>query len=210
MQTVDAAAFRGKRVRYRAAVRTGELGEGTGAQLWCRIDRPKSKDGERQPGAFDNMQQRRITGDAWQRFDVVLDVAADATNIALGVFVLGKGKVWFGDVSFEVVDESVKTTASWNPSRSSRSGYQMPDAVRAALAKAQDAPQQPFWTWWLVLPALATAECGSLHQRRERPRRARCCIDADRVEELRNLLKFEISTKNLIPEVSPKFGITIF
>ena len=89
MQTVDAAAFRGKRVRYRAAVRTGELGQGTGAQLWCRIDRPKSKDGEPQLGAFDNMSQRRITGDAWERFDVVLDVADDATNIALGVFVLG-------------------------------------------------------------------------------------------------------------------------
>jgi len=157
MQTVDAAAFRGKRVRYRAAVRTGELGKGTGAQLWCRVDRPKSEDGERQLGAFDNMQQRRITGDAWARFDVVLDVADDATNIALGVFVLGKGKVWFGDASFEVVDESVETTASWSPSRRPRSGYQMPDAVRAALAEAQDAPQQPFWTWWLLLPALATA-----------------------------------------------------
>ena len=157
MQTVDAAAFRGKRVRYRAAVRTGELGQGTGAQLWCRVDRPKSKDGERQLGAFDNMQGRRITGDAWERFDVVLDVADDATNIALGVFVLGKGKVWFGDASLEAVDSSVKTTAAWSPTQRSRGGYQMPAAVRAALAEAADAPQQPFWTWWLALPALATA-----------------------------------------------------
>ena len=31
------------------------------------------------------------------------------------------------------------------------------EAIKAAIAKAEDAPQQPFWTWWLVLPALATA-----------------------------------------------------
>ncbi|MGC6487154.1 MAG: hypothetical protein ACON4Z_05890, partial [Planctomycetota bacterium] len=155
MQTIDAAPWRGERVRYRAAVRTAPLGDGVGAQLWCRVDRPKAKDGSVQLGAFDNMQDRPITADAWQRYDIVLDVADDATQIALGVFVLGKGKVWLDDVSLEAVDLTVATTGAARSASSRSRGYQMPAAVRAAMATAQDAPQQPFWTWWLALPALA-------------------------------------------------------
>ena len=155
MQSIDAAPWQGKRVRYRAAVRAAELGDGVGAQLWCRVDRPKAKDGSAQLGAFDNMQSRPITAAAWQRYDIVLDVADDATQIALGLFVLGKGKVWLDDVSLEAVDLTVATTGAARRASSRSGGYQMPAAVRAAMAAAQDAPQQPFWTWWLALPVLA-------------------------------------------------------
>ncbi len=155
MQSIDAGPWQGKRVRYRAAVRVAELGDGVGAQLWCRVDRPEDDDGNAQLGAFDNMQSRPITAAAWERYDIVLDVADDATRIALGVFVLGKGKVWLDDVSLEEVDLTVATTGAARPASSRSRGYQMPAAVRAAMATAQDAPRQPFWTWWLTLPALA-------------------------------------------------------
>lgn len=156
MQTIDAAQWRGKRVRYRAAVRTAALGDGVGAQLWCRVDRPKGEGGEAQLGAFDNMRARPISGATWERYDIVLDVAADATQIALGLFVLGDGKVWLDDVTLEAVDLTVATTAmARTAARRSRGSYRMPAAVRTAMATAEDAPQQPFWTWWLVLPVLA-------------------------------------------------------
>ena len=161
MQTLDATPWRGKRVRYRAAVKTAELDAGIGAQLWFRVDRPKDEGGNRQLGAFDNMGNRPITNAEWKHYDIVLDVEEDAERIVLGMFLLGKGKAWIDDVSMEVVDESVKVTGGGNSSSSSssrsRGGYQMPAIVREALGKAQDAPQQSFWTWWLLLPVFAIA-----------------------------------------------------
>lgn len=133
MQSLDATPWRGKRVRFRAAVKTAELAPGIGAQLWFRVDRPKDDKGNRQMGGFDNMGSRPITGAEWQHYDIVLDVAEDASGVVLGMFLRGKGKAWIDDVSMEVVEKSVRETAV-DPSK---------------------APQQSFWTWWLLLPAFA-------------------------------------------------------
>jgi len=43
MQKIDAAPFRGKRVRYRAAVRTEIDGEDGRTQLWLRVDRARER-----------------------------------------------------------------------------------------------------------------------------------------------------------------------
>src|SRR3954468_22970025 len=60
LQSIDATPFRGKRVRYRAAVRTEVQGPGNQAQLWFRVDRQSAANG-RSVGAFDNMADRPIT-----------------------------------------------------------------------------------------------------------------------------------------------------
>jgi hypothetical protein len=52
LQRVAAAPFRGKRIQFRAAVRTADLSADGKAQLWCRVDLAAGAAGA---GAFDNM-----------------------------------------------------------------------------------------------------------------------------------------------------------
>jgi erythromycin esterase len=96
--------LRGKRVRWRAMVRASNLRE-TGGALWMRVDAPNGT------AAFDNMGTRPILGTSeWTEYAVVLDVALDATNIAIGLMVTGTGKMNVDDGVFEVVSASVPTT----------------------------------------------------------------------------------------------------
>lgn len=103
-QVVDAAPFRGRRVRFRAAVRMRPEGEGK-AQLWFRVDRTGG-----QMGFFDNMGDRPIQADRWRHYEIVGDVADDARSIVLGLLLLGAGTAHFDDATLEVVDPSTPTT----------------------------------------------------------------------------------------------------
>src|SRR5262245_28107954 len=69
MQSFDAAAYRGKRVRLRAAVRAEISGFGNQAQLWLRVDRK-----DNQPGFFDNMADRPIVQKEWRTHEVLGEV----------------------------------------------------------------------------------------------------------------------------------------
>ena len=84
LRAVDAAPYRGRRIRMRASVRVPE-GDGRG-QLWLRVDRAG---GAR--GFFDNMGKRPITSDAWAEYEITGTVAEDADQIYFGCFLLGKG-----------------------------------------------------------------------------------------------------------------------
>lgn len=138
MQSIDAAPFRGKRVRFRAAVRTGEL-EGDGrAQLWFRIDRA-GPGGQTVIGAFDNMDDRPIRDGKWKHYDIVGQVDADAVRMYVGLLVLGKGKAWLDDATLEVVSDDTPATG----------------AALAQAPNAADAPPQPFLVPWLGLAASA-------------------------------------------------------
>ncbi|MGI9515914.1 MAG: hypothetical protein ACR2NP_02610 [Pirellulaceae bacterium] len=132
MQNINAKPWQGKRVRFRAAVRTADLKDDARAQMWLRVDRPE-KNGQRQTGAFDNMDDRPIRDDGWDHYEIVLDVADDAEKIALGLFILGKGRVWLDDASLEVADDETATTGG-------------------ALT---DAGPDPFFNHWLWLPVIA-------------------------------------------------------
>jgi C-terminal processing protease CtpA/Prc len=96
MQAVDAAPFRGRRVRFRAAVRMEAAEAGARAQLWLRVDRNANK-----IGFFDNMGDRPVTSGEWRYYEVVGDVEEDAAVINIGMILLGKGRAWLDDVSFE-------------------------------------------------------------------------------------------------------------
>jgi hypothetical protein len=140
MQSIDATPFRGKRVRFRAAVRTGELSADGRAQLWFRVDRA-SANGQNNIGAFDNMQDRPIRDGQWKHYEIVGQVDDDALRINLGLLVLGKGKAWLDDASLEVVSENTPATG----------------AAIAPLMGASEGPPQPFFVWWLLLVVAALA-----------------------------------------------------
>jgi hypothetical protein len=143
-QSLDALLYRGKRVRFRAAVRTSERGEGGRAQLWLRSD--SSQDGgESKITAFDNMGDRPITSDEWQHYEIVADIDEHAVRLTVGVLAIASLKLWIDDASFEVLDvdamdeegEAVEVTASANLS-----------------SGGSDAPAQPFYSHWLILAAM--------------------------------------------------------
>jgi hypothetical protein len=112
MQSFDATPYRLKRVRFRAAVRT-EVPDFYGrVQLWLRVDRLN-----RLMGFFDNMGDRPITNSSeWRYFEIIGDIDQDAEKINIGLMLIGIGKAWLDDVSFEVVGDAVRPAAE--PARS--------------------------------------------------------------------------------------------
>ncbi len=106
MQDIRAENYAGKRVRFRAFVKTEDV---KSAGLWMRIDKDSS------PVAFDNMQDRPLKGNSsWQRYSVVLDVPKDATGIFYGVLLAGQGKIWINSVDLEIVGDNVAITGIGN------------------------------------------------------------------------------------------------
>jgi C-terminal processing protease CtpA/Prc len=99
MQSVDAASYRGKQVRFRAAVRVE--GVGVQAQLWFRVDRQGG-----QMGFFDNMGERAIQSRNWQYYDIIADVESDAQRINFGMMLVRSGSAWISDVSLEILGDT--------------------------------------------------------------------------------------------------------
>jgi hypothetical protein len=103
MQMMDATEYRGKRVRMTAQVKTENVAEWAG--MWLRVDQMQK------PVAFDNMANRPIKGtNDWMPVSIVLDVDANATGLAFGVLLAGRGAAWVDDVNFEVVGRDVAVT----------------------------------------------------------------------------------------------------
>ncbi|MBW7906327.1 MAG: peptidase S41 [Phycisphaerae bacterium] len=100
MRSVDAAPYRGKVVRFRAAVRVEGAGPDDRGQLWLRVDRPDQK-----MGFFDNMGDRPIESSAWSRYEIIGDVARDAVSLNLGLMLVSRGAAWLDEVSLEIVGE---------------------------------------------------------------------------------------------------------
>jgi hypothetical protein len=104
MQAFKADAYRGKCLRFSAAVRS--VGVENRAALWMRVDGA----GPKMLG-FDNMLHRPITSTTeWTHHIVVLDVAEDAEGIALGILLSLSGQVWMADVHLDEVGPDVPTT----------------------------------------------------------------------------------------------------
>ena len=109
MQICQAKGFHGKRVKMSGLVKTEKVEDWAG--LWLRIDQ---KDSDEILG-FDNMHDgktdRSIKGTTdWTRYEIVLEVPANAAYLAYGALLSGKGQVWFDDIRFEEVDPSVPVT----------------------------------------------------------------------------------------------------
>jgi C-terminal processing protease CtpA/Prc len=101
MQSFDAGAYRGKRIRFRAAVRAEALGMAGQAYLWLRVDRSGG-----QMGFFDNMNDRPIRERDWRYYEITGDVDSDAERVNIGLILRGYGKAWIDDASFEVLGDT--------------------------------------------------------------------------------------------------------
>ena len=104
MQMFAADSFHGQRVRMSGYVRSDKVEDWAG--LWMRIDGAKGE-----PLGFDNMQDRAIKNTTdWVKYEIVLDVPAEAKDIAFGLLLSGSGTAWMDDLKFEVVGKDVPVT----------------------------------------------------------------------------------------------------
>jgi hypothetical protein len=104
MQSIDAARYRGNRVRFSAVLRGHEIAPWAGA--WLRVD---TAGGAR---ALDNMRDRPLRGSAgWTEAANVLDVGEDAFSLHFGVLLAGAGALDLAGPRFEVVGPEVPVTA---------------------------------------------------------------------------------------------------
>jgi hypothetical protein len=99
MQRIDAAPYRGKKIRFRARIRS-DIPPGASARLWLRVDRPKGA-----MGMLDNMGDR-LPGALPQWTELVAggEVAPDAEAIAFGLLFTGDGTAWMDEAVLEVVE----------------------------------------------------------------------------------------------------------
>ncbi|MEX0965958.1 MAG: hypothetical protein WD077_01875 [Bacteroidia bacterium] len=105
MQNCLPGKYLGKRVRMSGLMKSKDVTEWAG--FWFRVDQVNSQ------GAlsFDNMQDRAIKGTTdWKKYEIVLDVPTKASNLAYGALLSGTGQIWFSNLKFEVVDNTVPTT----------------------------------------------------------------------------------------------------
>lgn len=112
MQMSSAEKYRGKRVRMSAWVRSENVARHSG--LWMRVDGPGGDPSK--PLAADAMQDRGIVGTHdWQRYEIILDVAPEAADIAYGAHLSGDGTLWIDDVQLEEVSDRVPVTGPHTP-----------------------------------------------------------------------------------------------
>ncbi len=103
--------YLGKRVRMIGYMKSAHVD--MWAAFWFRVDRADTKE-THQSLSFDNMQDRPVKGTTdWKKYEIVLDVPADASSLAYGALLAGTGQVWFDNIDFEIVDNSVPTTGKW-------------------------------------------------------------------------------------------------
>jgi hypothetical protein len=96
----------GHRVRFSGWLRT--RGATDGAGLFLRVDTAAMQD-----VAYGDMRGRPVSGDTeWTWYEVVLDVAAEASDVSYGFYLLGPGEVWLAGARIDVVGTCVPTTAS--------------------------------------------------------------------------------------------------
>jgi hypothetical protein len=96
VQDLAAGPYQGKRVRFRAYLKTKDLADP--AYVWLRSD---SETGTR----FVSTRGRGPKGTTdWGPQEVVLDMAADAGGLSFGVVAPGAGTLGVDDASLEVVD----------------------------------------------------------------------------------------------------------
>ena len=104
MQNCVPGKYLGKRLRMSGYMKTANVKKW--ACFWFRVD----KKGKEHPD-YGKMHRKRISGTAeWQQYEIVLDIPENATNLAYGALLEGTGQIWFDNINFEILDESVKTT----------------------------------------------------------------------------------------------------
>lgn len=116
-QACNARSFQGTRIKITSYIKSENLTDWAG--MWLRID---SKSGEEVLG-FDNMQDRPVVGTSdWTKYQIIMNVPIGSGSLKYGVLMSGTGKIWFDNVSLEILDNLTSnsltdTTASEYPER---------------------------------------------------------------------------------------------
>jgi hypothetical protein len=110
-QSLDASAFRNRRIQFTGRVRTSDLAAEASTHLWLRID-AEGRDRNMVPIVFDNMSKRPITSSNWDEYQIVCDVPENARFIHVGAFLINVGSAEVDDFQLRIVDESVPETAA--------------------------------------------------------------------------------------------------
>lgn len=97
IQSVDAAPYRGKRIRFRAAVRAEPESPGGRSRIWIGLDRPGSGSG----GRYDVTSP--IATPDWKHYEVMAEVPEDTRMLNLGLVLVGDGRAWIDSASLEIL-----------------------------------------------------------------------------------------------------------
>ena len=97
------ANYEGNTIRLDGFMKIKNVGKGF-AGLLLRID------GASGTLAFDNMEQRNITGSKdWQQYSITLEYPEEAENIFIAGILVGKGEAWFDDLVLTIDGKEVQT-----------------------------------------------------------------------------------------------------
>jgi hypothetical protein len=109
MQTIDAKPYRGRMVRFRAAVRAEIMGPRGSAHLWLRVHLPDNC-----PGFEDMQDLKPIVINNWEYYEIKGRIDKNADIINYGLMLIGNGKAWIDDASLEIIDtiNQVNTAAA--------------------------------------------------------------------------------------------------
>ena len=105
---IDAKPYRDLKVRFSAAIKALDLGEGTG-HLWLQVNRTDSS-----IGFYENMRFRPFTGvnKAWRRDTITGKVDGDGETITFGCFIQNKGRLLIDDIKLELATNKGWETVS--------------------------------------------------------------------------------------------------
>jgi hypothetical protein len=105
MQTCNAKNYSGTKIKMSGYIKSENLSDWAG--MWLRID-PKAGS---EPLGFDNMQDRPIKGTSdWTKCEIIMDIPEESGTLNFGVLISGTGKIWFDNVSIEILDNNIPKT----------------------------------------------------------------------------------------------------
>ncbi len=104
MQTIKSDKYKGERVSFSGYIKSKFVSDW--ASLWMRVDDVLGR-----PLSFDNMSDRPIVGSSdWAKYEIVLDVPVNSSEISFGVLLDGKGQIWFDKFELKIAGTSSPVT----------------------------------------------------------------------------------------------------
>ncbi len=147
-QWLDATAWRGKKFRLEAAVRTATGGQEGAAGIWARVDKASGS-----VGFFDNMDGRPIRSTEWATYQVEGTIDEDALWFNFGALQDAPGTGYFDDFKLNVETEPGKWTdillpnagfenPNWEDGKPE--GWQKTSAFWLANFQVEQSAERPF------------------------------------------------------------------
>jgi hypothetical protein len=104
MQTIKSDKYKDERISFSGYVKAKFVSDW--AALWMRVDDVLGR-----PLSFDNMNDRPIVGNSdWVKYEIVLDVPNNSSEISFGVLLDGRGQIMFDNFELKIVGNDVPVT----------------------------------------------------------------------------------------------------